>query len=194
MNWLPVAIVEVAFAIALAAAIFAVVEWVALLRFSGWAFRIGPRVLLETVALPPLPQNLQVSLDTEHGQFKRIASNAVLFRPRTRGLSILDAFAVSGILVWDTDETMVDGRIPLATTLFVTSWLVGWGAISLVVWLSHANLLVVIGLAVVVPLVALAVVYVVLPAELRRLRRILDELAELLGAVPTKRTKGSRTR
>jgi hypothetical protein len=189
MNELPVIVVGVAFAIGLVAAVFAIVEWVALLRFSTWAFRIGPRVMLEGKVLPRLPKGLDASLDTQHGEFRRTARETVLFRPRSRGLSVLDAFAIGGTLRWSEEETVIDGRIPVGPALFVGCWLVGWGTIALMMWRAHANLLIVLGLASVVPLVVIVLVYLVIPMEVRRARRILDEFAETLEAGSSRRSR-----
>jgi hypothetical protein len=180
------AIAFAAFLVALASAFFSVAEWIALLRFSGWAYGIGPHVLRDKAVLQALPDSVEMSLDTEHGEFKRTAEEAVFFRPRTRGLSILDAFAVAGTVRWDGEEAAVDGRLPLSTVLFVSSWLVGWSAIVAVTWIGGGNRFVVLGLAAVVPLVIAAVSYLVVPMEVRRARRVVDELRVRLSSDSSK--------
>lgn len=177
-------VIEIAFAFALLATVAGVAEWIGVLRFSAWAYRVGPKVLNETrwMAIPPADVN--EVFETEKGRFKLVAPNVCLFHPRTRWLSVLDALAVAGTITWgeESGEATVVGRIPLFTTLFMKFWAIGWIAAGFYLGYTGGDLFVAWGVAASAPLALLAA-WLLAPIEARRALRVLDELEEGLAEI-----------
>jgi len=178
--------IELALAVAFGGALFAVGEWIGMLRFSAWAFRIGPRVLVETREFPPSLSGATAA-DTGLGQFKELSTDTWMFRPRSRGLSLLDAFAVKGTIHWDAGQVTIVGRVPLFSVVFLGSWLVGWTILAVLMGVSGSSLPSTLGVGVVGPVAVPLLVYVLIPFEVRRARKVLGEFEELL-----RENRGSR--
>jgi hypothetical protein len=178
-------VIEIAFAFALLATVVGVAEWIGVLRFSAWAYRVGPIALSETrwIAIPPA--DLNEPFGTEKGSFKLIERDVCLFHPKTRWLAILDAFAVAGTLTWRQEggEARVEGRVPLSTTVFMVFWAIGWIAAGYYVVYTQGNPFVGWGVAVSAPIALFGAWYALVPLEARRALRVLDELEEGLAEI-----------
>jgi hypothetical protein len=172
---------EVAFTISFVAALFGVAEWIAALQFSPWAYRIGPVVLRETRKLPSPPAESDASSGTAGDEFRLVEPDVVLFRPKSRGLSVLDAFAVKGTMRLAGDDAVVEGRAPISTMIFVDSWSIGWIATTLYMSMTGQGVLKSLGLALLAPLSIVGARYFWVPMEVRRASRMLDQLEERLG-------------
>lgn len=171
-------VIEGSFAIALVAAVTGVAEWIAVLRFSRWAYRLGPVVLSGQRRLPRPPAELGHTFGTEKGQFQLVEPGVCLFRPRTRWLSVLDAFAVAGVLSWseDGDDVRIEGRVPLSTMVFLGAWAVGWAVAGYYTGYTGGDQLVSWGVALCSPAVVLGSWYLLIPLEAARANRVVDEL------------------
>jgi hypothetical protein len=65
-------VIEIAFAFALLATVVGVAEWIGVLRFSAWAYRVGPIALDETRWIAVPPADLNEPFGTEKGEFKLV--------------------------------------------------------------------------------------------------------------------------
>jgi hypothetical protein len=173
-----IGVLEAMFLVAFISMFLVIVEWIATLRFAEWAFRIGPRVLGESRTTAVLPSKGDSPFETEFGMLKQIGPEQFLFRSQSRGLSILDSFAVKGSMRLAEGNLVVEGRVPLGTTIFLTSWLIGWAAGSFAMGVSGRGVLAAVALASLAVMATLAVLYAVIPFEVRRARRIVDEFLE----------------
>jgi hypothetical protein len=185
MKELIAAVLEIAFAFALLATVAGVAEWIGVLRFSPWAYRIGPIALRQTkwIAIPPA--DLNEPFGTEKGEFILVEPDVCLFHPKTRWLAILDAFAVAATMTWDGEsgEARVEGRAPLATTVFMVFWAIGWIAAGYYVVYTNGDPFVGWGVAASAPIALFGAWYALVPLEARRALRVLDELAEGLAEI-----------
>jgi hypothetical protein len=121
--------------------------------------------------------------ETANGQFKLIGPDHCLFRGRLGFFRVrLDTpFPVKGSIRWRGNQAEVEGRIPLFTSLFVAAWLVGWSAGGVMAMASQRSFLVGLGVLLFGWAVAGGMVALSIPLEVRRARRILDELRGRLG-------------
>jgi hypothetical protein len=171
------ALIEISFAIAMVAAVVGVAEWIGVLRFSGWAYRLGPVVLRAQRRLPLPPAEIGHTFGTAKGQFQLVDSSVCRFHPRTRWLSVLDSFAVAGELRWgDGDSVEVEGRVPLSTIVFLWAWAVGWLAAGVYVGMTGGHQLAAWGIALCSPVTVAGAWYLLVPIEAARSNRVLDEL------------------
>lgn len=169
--------IEASFAIAMIAAVTGVAEWIGVLRFSRWAYRVGPVVLRAERRLPVPPAEIGHIFGTEKGQFMLVEPDVCLFHPRTRWLSVLDAFAVAGQLRWGGSRGVeVEGRVPISTMVFLWAWAVGWAAAGLYVGVTGGHQLVAWGIALCSPVTVAGAWYLLVPIEAARSNRVLDEL------------------
>jgi hypothetical protein len=171
------AAIEISFAIALVAAVTGIAEWIGVLRFSRWAYRLGPVVLRGQRNLPVPPAEIGHTFGTEKGQFQLVEPDVCLFHPRTRWLSVLDSFAVPGELRWrDGGGVEVTGRVSLSTLVFLGAWAVGWAAAGYYVGFTGANQLAAWGIALCSPVTVAGAWFLLVPIEAARSNRVLDEL------------------
>ena len=110
-----------------------------------------------------------------------VEPDVVLFRPKSRGLSILDAFAVKGTMRLAGDDAAIEGRAPISTMIFVDSWSIGWIATTLYMSMTGQGVLKSLGLALLAPLSIVGARYFWVPMEVKRASRMLDQLEERLG-------------
>jgi hypothetical protein len=174
-------VMEIAFVIAFVAAVFGVAEWIAALQYSRWAYRIGPIVLRETRKLPDPSAESGASSGTAGDEFRLVEPDVVLFRPRSRGLSVFDAFAVKGTMRLAGEDAVIEGRAPISTMIFVDSWSVGWIATTLYMSMTGQGVLKALGLSLLAPLSIVGARFFWVPMEVRRTSKMLDELEAQLG-------------
>jgi hypothetical protein len=147
-------------------------------------FRIGRVVLCES--LPFTPHRNQFEIDhvypTSKGKFRFINDHELIFSSK---FQLRTPFPIKGRLSWATVPTRLEGRIPLATTLFIGACLVGWTAGSMTVALDPAHppslfeglAFTALGWA-----FAAGIYFVSLPIERRRARAIAQEIQAQLAS------------
>lgn len=179
------AVIEISFGFALLAAIGGTAEWIGVLRFSAWAYRIGPLVLRQSKPIAIPPAEINHVFETEKGRFKLVEPNVCLFHPRTRWLSILDAFAVACTMTWSPEdgEATVEGRIPLFTMVFMWFWAIGWVAAGYYVVYTQGDPFIGWGVAASAPMALVGAWYYLVPLEAARAIRVLGELEEGLAEI-----------
>ena len=170
-----------------AAWFLAVAEGIGVWRFGSWAYRLGPCVLRESRQLP-LPSGIvpmTEPFETANGRFKLVGPDHCLFRGRLGFFRIRlnTPFPIKGSIRWRGAQAEVEGRIPLFTSLFFAAWLVGWGAGGVMAMASQGGgLLAGLGFLLLGWAFAGGMAALSIPLELRRARRILQELHVRLGA------------
>ena len=128
MNQLGSVLFMTAWGIGVASWFFAIAESIGMWRFWPWVFGTGLRVWKENSSLPFQALAIGSEIETESGKIKVVSPNLCLFRWRMRWFSfdIHTPFPIKGSLKWDGNQTTIEGRIPLFTTLFFAAWLIGW--------------------------------------------------------------------
>jgi hypothetical protein len=164
----------------------AVAESIGVWRFGSWAYRLGPCVIRESRPLPSPSGVVPLAdvFETANGKFKLIAPDHCLFRGQL-GLfrvRLNTPFPVKGSIRWRGVHAEVEGRIPLFTTLFFAAWFVGWGVGGVMAMLSPSGPLAGLGFLLFGWAFAGGMVALSIPLELRRARRVLNELHTHLGA------------
>jgi hypothetical protein len=179
------AVIEISFALAVLAAAGGVVEWIGVLRFSPWAYRVGPLALRENRRIAVPPASIGEVFETEKGRFKLVEPDTCLFHPRTRWLSILDSFAVAATITWRSGdgEATIEGRIPVFTMVFMWLWAIGWIAAGYYVVYTQGDPFVGWGIAASAPIALGGAWYYLVPLEAARAMRVFGELEEGLAEI-----------
>jgi hypothetical protein len=120
----------VAWCVAAAGVLCAVVEGIGQLLLRPWAFRIGPVALTLVEESVPCPVGLAVASVTEsaRAKYRVLDGHLCLFR---RKLALFEfrlntPFEVKGSITWSNGKLTTMGRYPLGVTVFYLGWLVGW--------------------------------------------------------------------
>lgn len=180
MKPLVLGLVEITFAVSFVAAVFGVAEWIAMLRFSRWAFRIGYVVMRETRSWPGVSEDEWDTALAASDEVREVEPGVYLFRSESRGLSVLDAYVIKGTLRREGSEVDIEGRVPFSTIAFVYSWVIGWTGTTLYMAMSGQDALRALGLALLGPLALIATHVFWIPMEVRRSRHIVDQFEHRL--------------
>lgn len=180
MKELGFALFGAALLVGVASWFLAIWESIAMWRFSPWIFRAGIRVLDESWSLPVPAMGMGSILETKNGKFKIVSHELYLFRLRARWTGILVAmpFPIKGTIRWSGNLARVEGRIPVFTTAFLLAWVVGWTAGSVLAIVQPGGFLVGLKFLLLGWLTAGGICLISIPFEIRRARKLLDELEE----------------
>jgi hypothetical protein len=168
-----------AWAVGVLSWLLALAESIGVWRFMPLAYRIGRRVLRETVALPrPFITPSSDAFETENGKFKLVSPTLLLFRRKARLLSfqVHTPFPIKGAIRWEGETARVEGRVSLFATIFFGAWAVAWTVGGLALWLLGEPVLLAFGLLLVGWGFAGGMYVFSVRFELRRARAILGEL------------------
>src|SRR5262249_31971162 len=152
-------------------------ESIGMWRFWPRVFETGFRVLQEARSLPLPTLAVGSEFETKSGKFKIIAPQLCFFR---RGMSWLNVdfhtpFPVKGSLRWNGSWAVIEGRIPVSTTLFLAAWLVGWTIGMAIVASKPGNLVGGLAYLFLGWTFTAGICLLSIPFEIRRATRILRE-------------------
>lgn len=166
-----------------------VIEFILTYALRPSVFRIGRIVLCESLPFTPRRSRFEIDrvYQTSQGKFRFINDHELIFSSTFQifPFKLHTPFPIKGRLSWATVPTRLEGRIPLATTLFILACLVGWTTGSMMVALDPAHppslfeglAFTAIGWA-----FAAGMYFVSLPIERRRARAIAQEIQAQLAS------------
>ena len=185
MNDVNLLLVRISYPIVLVALLYGLAEMLGRWRFWPWAYWFGVPVWLERRLVPMPDRPGGVAFETASGEFKIIRPGVCLFRRKfCRGWwETQTPFPIQGTIRWDGDQATIAGRIPLGPLAFFVVWLINWGSGAFNVLTSTdastgspilgALAMLFMGLA------ALGLAVFSASFELRRIKRVLEELCRI---------------
>lgn len=173
-------VLQAASFVGMASFLYLLYEFALLNRLRPSAFRWGRLVLKESRFFPVRTSAMEPGrvYTTAIGQFKFLSSRECLFCPKFEvfALRVHTPFPIKGRIRWGNGIATVEGRVPLGATVFLGAWLIGWttglrfGATEPGVALASLAFVALGWLS------AGALYFGSLWVELRRARKIVDEI------------------
>jgi hypothetical protein len=166
-----------------------IVEFILMYALRPSVFRIGRIVLCESLPFTLRRNRFETDrvYPTPKGKFRFINDHELIFSSKFQlfAFKLHTPFPIKGRLNWATVPTRLEGRIPIATALFMLAWLVGWTTGGVMVSLGQAHppsLLGGIAFTALGWAFAVGMYFVSLPIELRRARAITQEIQAQLAS------------
>lgn len=180
--------VQTVFALAVVLALAGAVEWAGLMLFAPWAFHIGIRVMDERRQLPVPRLEPGATFEVGTAKLKLIAPDECLFRTRANMFGFQTSFPLRGSVRWDGGFATVEAHLPLAAPIWSGLWIVGLAAVAIWSLVSGEGNLSSAGFLLLAMLVVGGAWAFTIPVELRRTRKMLDEMHGVLASgEPNKR-------
>ena len=104
---------------------YGVAELIGVWCFWRWAFRHGIPLVDEPL-LPVLRQTRPLQVDLPGVKAMEVEAGTILLRCPTRLFVVNTPFPLKATLFVAADGNRIVGRLPIGTTIFLASWLVGW--------------------------------------------------------------------
>jgi hypothetical protein len=164
---------------------YGIYEMIATLRLKESSYGLGRKVVAFTEPLRCRNAAIKLNevVNTENGKYKFIESNRCIFRERWTPKHLLrlhTPFRLKGKLDLGQGTVIIEGRLPLGTTMFTLAWLAGWLSGGLMFGLQDGQ----IGNAILFTLpgvgVALITYFILIPMEKERFLRVYAELKQTI--------------
>lgn len=123
-----IALFMAAWGIGVTAWVLGIAEFIGILRFTPWVYRLGLCVLREHTALhcPAWPSSGPSTVETPSGRARILGPTECLFRPPLLHFGVHTPFPLKGTVQWQGVRAEVVCRLPMTSFVFFVAWLVGW--------------------------------------------------------------------